>query len=233
MKSSNQNNFFSDELICGIDEAGRGPVFGPLVLCGVCFLKDKLSYLTEIGVRDSKKLSPKRRHELAQLIKNSCHSYKIIIVTAQEIDDRERIRITINRLEELKMAEIINILKPDVIYIDAADVNEERFGNSIKKLLEFKPRDIISRHKADDIYPIVSAGSIIAKDQRDTIIEELKKEYGEIGSGYPSDKKTTDFLRKYIKTYKIIPDFVRKTWDTTKKLINEELDTKKITDFLK
>jgi len=233
LKSSNQTDTISDELICGIDEAGRGPVLGPLVLCGVCFFKSNLPYLIEIGAKDSKKLTPKRRDKLAKLIKEKCHSYEIIVVSAQEIDEREKKRITMNRLEELKMAEIINQLKPDVIYIDAADVNEERFGTSIKKLLEYIPKKIISKHKADDIYPIVSAGSIIAKNKRDAIIEELKQEYGEIGSGYPSDKRTTDFLRDYIKSHKEIPEFVRKTWETTKKILNDEIGNKKITDYLK
>jgi len=211
----------------------KGPVLGPLVLCGVCFTKPNLQYLIEIGVKDSKKLTSKKRDKLAKLIKERCHSYEIIVVSAQEIDEREKKRITINRLEELKMAEIINKLKPDIIYIDAADVNEQRFGTSIKQLLDYNPKKIISKHKADDIYPVVSAGSIIAKDKRDTIIEEFKEEYGEIGSGYPSDKRTIDFLRDYIKKNKGIPEFVRKTWETTKKILNEERDNKKITDYLR
>ena len=232
MKSSNQTDSITDELICGIDEAGRGPVLGPLVLCGVCFSKSNLPYLIEIGAKDSKKLTPKKRERLAKLIKEKCHSYEIIVVSAQEIDEREKKRITINRLEEIKMAEIINKLKPDIIYIDAADVNEERFGTSIKNLLDYIPKKIISKHKADVTYPIVSAGSIIAKTKRDAIIEEFKEDYGEIGSGYPSDKRTIDFLREYIKKHKKIPKFVRKTWDTTKKILNEELGNKKITDYL-
>lgn len=233
MKSSNQTDTISDELICGIDEAGRGPVLGPLVLCGVCFSKPNLPYLIEIGAKDSKKLTPKKREKLAKLIKEKCQSYEIIVVSAQEVDEREKKRITMNRLEEIKMADLINKLKPDIIYIDAADVNEERFGISIKNLLDFKPKKIISEHKADDTYPIVSAASIIAKDKRDTIIEEFKEEFGEIGSGYPSDKKTIDFLREYIKEHKEIPKFVRKTWDTTKRILNEEIGNKKITDYLK
>ena len=144
-----------------------------MVLCGVCFNGSKLDFLSKIGVKDSKKLSPKRRSELAKLIKNNCHSYKVIIVSAKEIDQRKESKISMNRLEELKIAEIINVLKPDSIYIDAADVNEERFGESIRKLLEYIPRLIISKHKADDTYPIVSASSIIAKDIRDNLIEEL------------------------------------------------------------
>ncbi|MFX1256488.1 MAG: ribonuclease HII [Promethearchaeota archaeon] len=231
MKSSNKNNNNSEELLCGIDEAGRGPVIGPMVICGVCFTKLNVSYLKKIGVRDSKKLSQKRRSELATLIKEKCHSYEAIVISAKEIDERERNRITLNRLEELKIARILNKLKPDTIYLDAADVNEQRFGKSVKKLLVYEPKEIISKHKADDIYPIVSAGAIVAKDKRDTLIEELKKKYGDLGSGYPSDKKTTDFIREWVKKHNQAPPFARKTWETTKKILNEELSNKKITDY--
>jgi len=220
-------------LICGIDEAGRGPVIGPMVLCGICFTPSNLNFLSEIGVKDSKKLTPKKRSELAKVLKEKCISFKIVIVSAQEIDKRVEEKITLNRLEELKMAEIINELKPTIIYIDAADVNEKRFGKSIHKLLDYKPQKIISKHKADAIYPIVSAGSIIAKDKRDTLINELKHKYGNIGSGYPSDIKTINFLRNWIEQNKETPPFVRKSWDTTKKLLNEELHSKKITDYFK
>ncbi|MFX1364691.1 MAG: ribonuclease HII [Promethearchaeota archaeon] len=209
----------------------KGSVLGPMVICGVCFTKLNLDTLSEIGVKDSKKLSPQKRKNLAEIIKKNCNSYKIIEVTAQEIDEREQKKISLNRLEELKMAEIVNNLKPDVIYIDAADVNEKRFGISIKKLLNYNPKNIISKHRADDIYPIVSAGSIIAKDRRDFLIEEIHKKYGNFGSGYPSDPRTIKFLRDYIKKYKKAPGIARKTWDTTKKIINEEVSNKKITEF--
>jgi ribonuclease HII len=218
-------------LICGIDEAGRGPVIGPLVICGVCFDESNITLLKEIGARDSKKLSSKKRTQLAQIIKEHCHSFEVVIVSAKEIDNRENDKITLNRLEELKMAEIINKLKPDVIYVDAADVNEKRFGNALKMLLHYKPTDIISKHRADDIYPIVSAASIIAKDTRDNIINKLKQKYGDIGSGYPSDKRTTDFLKQWIRENKKVPYFVRSTWETTKRILHEEVGTKKITDY--
>ncbi len=210
----------------------KGSVLGPMVICGICFQKSKIDLLSEIGVKDSKKLSPKRRSELANLLQNNCFSFKIIIISPQEIDERESKKITLNRLEELKMAEIINVLKPDVVYIDAADVNETRFGVSIKKLLIYTPKKIISKHKADDLYPIVSAGSIMAKFKRDDVIEELHKKYGNFGSGYPSDVRTTQFLKDFVKKNKKAPKIARKSWDTTKRIINEEISSKKITDFL-
>ena len=200
--TSSKNQEIRPELICGIDEAGRGPVLGPMIICGVCFSKSELNFLSKIGVKDSKKLSAKRRSELAIRIKNNCVSYKTIIVDAQEIDAREEKRITLNRLEEIKMAEIINELQPDVIYIDAADVNEERFKKSIARQLSYSPKKIVSKHKADDLFPIVSARSIIAKDLRDNIIEDLKKKYGDLGSGYPSDTRSIEFLRDWIKEKK-------------------------------
>ena len=218
-------------IICGIDEAGRGPVIGPLILCGVCFEESQLPFLKKIGVRDSKKLSPKRRKELAKTIKDNCLSFEIIKVSAKEIDKRETDKITLNRLEELKMADIINKLKPDVIYIDAADVIEERFGKSIERSLDYHPNKIISKHRADDIFPIVSAASIIAKDTRDDVIDKFKAKYGDIGSGYPSDKRTTDFLRNWIKKNKNFPPFVRISWETTKKILDQEIKNKKITDY--
>ncbi|MBY9020709.1 MAG: ribonuclease HII [Candidatus Lokiarchaeota archaeon] len=229
--TSSKNQEFNHKIICGIDEAGRGPVLGPMVICGVCFLEAELKLLEDIGVKDSKKLTSKKRSELAKIIKSECENYKTIIVSAQEIDAREKKRITLNKLEELKMAEIIEELRPNIIYIDAADVKEARFGKSIQNLLKYSPFKIISKHKADDLYPIVSASSIIAKDMRDSIIEELKKKYGDFGSGYPSDVRTIEFLRKWIIEKKNSPPFARKSWETTKKIIREEIGTKKITDF--
>jgi ribonuclease HII len=201
-------------------------------LCGVCFNQSNLTYLSEIGVKDSKKLSPKKRFELAKVIIENCNSYRITMLTPQEIDERKNNKITLNKLEEIKMAEIINELKPDIIYVDAVDVVENRFKQSIEKLLVFKPIKFVSEHKADDIYPIVSAASIIAKDHRDMIIGEIRKKYGDFGSGYPSDKKTTDFIRKWVKKNKNLPPYVRKSWGTAKRIMDEELSNKKITEFL-
>ena len=157
--TSSKNQVIKQELICGIDEAGRGPVLGPMVLCGVCFKYSNLDYLKDIGVKDSKKLTSSKREILAKLIKNKCVCFKEIQVSSQEIDNRELEHLSLNKLEIFKMVEIINDLKPDLIYIDAADVDENRFGKSIKKLLSYHPKQIISKHKADNLFPIVSAAS--------------------------------------------------------------------------
>lgn len=219
------------DLICGIDEAGRGCFVGSMLICGVVFKRDDLSYLEEIGVKDSKKLKPQKREILCNLITKKCEKYKVIEVTVKEIDDRELHNLNLNELEVEKFAEILNFLKPDEAYLDAADVNEERFKENCKKKLTYKIPKIVSKHKADDLYPIVSAASIVAKTIRDAKISNLKKKYGDLGSGYPSDTKSIEFFRNWLKEKKSVPNFVRKSWDTTKRLMNEELHNKKITDF--
>ena len=209
----------------------KGPVIGPMVICGISFLESQLKILSKIGVKDSKKLHPDKRKKFSYLLKKNCVSYKITIISVNEIDERINKNITLNRLEELKMAEIINELRAEEVYIDAADVNEKRFGVSIGKLLNFNPKLIISEHKADEKYPIVSAASIVAKHERDSIIERLREKYGDFGSGYTSDRKTIDYLRQWISENRSIPPFVRKSWETTKVLSNELLYNKKLTDF--
>ena len=92
------------------------------------------------------------------------------------------------------MAKIIDALKPDEAYVDAADVLEKRFGNHISECLRCKTK-IVSEHKADRTYPIVSAASIIAKVERDGEIAKLRVKYGDFGSGYLTDEKTMVFLK--------------------------------------
>ena len=219
------------KLICGIDEAGRGPVLGPMVISGVCTNYDQLESLSRLGVKDSKKLSHSKRKSLSIKINEIC-TCKSFIVTPDEIDKRIDLKISLSRLEQLKMAEIINFFKPDVIYIDAADVNENRFGRSMYDLLIYTPFKLISKHKADDIYPIVSAASIIAKDTRDRLIAELHGKFGDFGSGYTSDEKTINYLTEWIQKYRKAPDFARKSWNTVKRILESEVLTRKITDFI-
>jgi ribonuclease HII len=100
--------------------------------------------------------------------------------------------------------------------------------------LTYHPSKIISKHKADDLFPIVSAASIIAKYKRDCLIQELNIKFREeIGSGYPSDEKTIEFLRTFIRTNKKPPECARKSWKTTKTILDQEINNRKITEFFK
>ena len=202
---------------CGVDEAGRGPVIGPMVVAGVCANREKL---IELGVRDSKKLSPNRREFLAGEIKKIADKVSIRVVGPEEIDAM-REEMTINELEVHIFAEVIENLRGEEIFVDAADVNEERFASGILSFLSYSPK-IISRHKADDIYPEVSAASIIAKVERDKIIEKIAEEIGDFGSGYPADERTKEFLKEYYKRHGELPPHVRKSWKSAKRIVKEK-----------
>ena len=176
--------------ICGVDEAGRGPVMGPLVVSGVS-IEDE-SVLSGLGVKDSKRLTPKRREALAVTIKK-LGEIETVQVPAEEIDNL-REEMTLNELEVRLFVSVLDRLRPDVAYVDSVDVNADRFRDDIKRGLDFDI-EIVSRHQADDIYPVVSAASIIAKTTRDNEIKKIEEEIGQdIGSGYPSDPITREYL---------------------------------------
>jgi ribonuclease HII len=119
------------------------------------------------------------------------------------------------------MAKIIDALKPDEVYVDAADVLEHRFKNHIKECLKIETK-IVSKHKADKIFPVVSAASIIAKVERDREIASLRLEYGDFGSGYLTDEKTMVFLRQLLEKNDEYPSCVRKSWKPAKRAKNEK-----------
>ncbi|MGC8663335.1 MAG: ribonuclease HII [Thermoplasmata archaeon] len=200
-------------IVCGVDEAGRGPVFGPLVLCGLCGNEDNLRNL---GVKDSKLLSPSKREKLFDKIIGVAHSYKIEMIMPEQIDSL-RTSLTLNEIEAIYFAKVIDSLDQYYFIVDAADVNEERFAETILKYVSRNIK-IVSKHKADRDYPAVSAASIIAKVTRDREIEKIKKILGDFGSGYPSDPKTIKFLKDFYRKNGKLPPYVRRSWATLKNL---------------
>jgi ribonuclease HII len=214
-------------LVAGVDDAGRGSVIGPLVIAGILIDEGDIPKLVQLGVKDSKLLSPSRREALATEIKRIAQKHAVVKLSPAEIDmvvERGRKLFRLNRLEAQAMAKVIELLKPDVAYVDASDVLEERFKQHILECLPFKV-EIVSEHKADRKYPVVSAASIIAKVERDHEIAELKAKYGDFGCGYPTDPKTLEFLRHCLENLKGYPEFVRKSWKPAKK-IRRENDTR-------
>jgi ribonuclease HII len=210
-------------LIAGVDEAGRGCVIGPLVVAGVMMKAENLPILTELGVKDSKLLTAEKRELLYPVILQLVEKYHTIKVMPYQIDkvvESLRKLHKLNRLEAQTMAQVIEVLKPDEAYVDAADTVEHRFGNHIKECLKIETR-IISKHKADRIYPIVSAASIIAKVERDREVAILRLEHGDFGSGYLTDEKTMVFLKMLLEKNEDYPDFVRKSWKPAKKAKSE------------
>jgi ribonuclease HII len=204
-------------LICGIDEAGRGCVLGSLIVAAVVFDKN---ILNNIPVKDSKKISKKKRENLSNIIKLKAKEINIIEITAGEINKYHNDGLTLNQIEVIAFSQAINGLScvPEHIYMDAADVSEKRFQENIEKLVHNKTIAITAKHKADETEPIVSAASIIAKVRRDSIIEEFCPV-----SGY-GDKKTIEWLKQYYEINKKLPEQTRTFWKTIDKIYIKNLD---------
>ncbi len=201
--------------ICGIDEAGRGSMLGPLVIAGISLDKRKLRKLSSIGVKDSKKLSPKLREELYKKIIEIADDYYITKIFPRSIDASVKTHC-LNGLEAKYMAKVVSKLNPHTSYVDSCDVNPRRFGKEISKLSN--NHKLKSYHNADSRFVVVSAASILAKVTRDRTIAKLRKNYN-LGSGYPSDPTSVKFVTKYYKNNHVMPSFVRKSWKPIQRIL--------------
>ena len=202
-------------MICGVDEAGKGPVVGPLVVAAVAVKNAK--EIENLGVKDSKQLNPVKRKELAKLIKDK-FDYAVEIIEAETVDKYRR-QNKLNELNREAFERLISKLDPNVAYVDAADVNEDRFGRQIKeKLTNETDTDVISMHKADAKINVVAAASIIAKETRENEIKKLKAKIGDFGSGYPSDERTIKFLKTFYADNGKWPTGTRKSWKTVERI---------------
>jgi len=201
-------------VFCGVDEAGKGSVLGPMVVAAVGISSDDI--LTDLGVKDSKILSAKERERMYKIIRKKCR-VAIVRLDAQEID-AVRQDMTLNAAVARAHAQVITKLSPACAYVDACDVNTFRYAEMVKNHLE-QPCEIVSEHHADEKFPVVSAASIVAKVTRDRAIATLSKKYGDIGSGYPSDPVTIRFLNAYINEHRIPPLIARKSWKTVSAIL--------------
>jgi ribonuclease HII len=197
------------DVICGVDEAGKGAVLGPLVIAGVACADE--GDCEGFGFRDSKLLSAGKREELFSLIA-SRFRVAFSSVPPDEIDLR-RTHETMNELLAAEHAGVILQLQARRAYVDACDVNSARYGIAVRGHCGHQC-DIIAEHRADTRYPVVSAASIVAKVMRDRAIDKLRAEYGNIGSGYPSDPATVAFLSSYIDENRCPPACARRSWKT-------------------
>lgn len=209
--------------IIGIDDAGRGPVLGPMVLAGVLADESYNKIFRSWGVKDSKLLTPKRRADIEEKIVENCKTH-FEIATPFEIDGSSNL----NYLEAIKAAGVINKLTEGlneevVVYVDCPSVNIKSWTFDVWNLV--KRKDIVRlkcEHKADFNYPVVSAASIVAKEKRESEVRRLRKEFGvDFGSGYPADPKTKDFVMENFDNEKYRP-LIRFSWNTVKKLVKEK-----------
>ncbi|OPX64683.1 MULTISPECIES: ribonuclease HII [unclassified Methanoregula] len=201
-------------MICGVDEAGKGSVLGPLVVAGIGISSEER--LADLGVKDSKQLVPKERERLYREIRKRC-KVATVTIDAQKID-AIRVEMTMNACVARAHARVITMLAPSCAYVDACDVNCFRYAEMVKVHLE-PPCEIVSEHHADEKFAVVSAASIVAKVVRDREIAKLAKIYGEIGSGYPSDPVTIRWLSGYIGEHPRPPPIARRSWKTVSALL--------------
>ena len=205
-------------MICGIDEAGRGPIVGPLVMAGVSVTEDKLETLKAMGIKDSKLIPPARREELFDEIIKLVDSYDIIEISASEIDEYQERGINLNQMEARVAAKIINKLKPSKVYVDSPEPANggAKFGIMINEFLNVEP-EMIAEHGADAKYVVAGAASILAKVARDREVARIIEEIGaDVGSGYPHDPRCKSYLEENFRGP--IHKYLRKCWSTYKRL---------------
>jgi len=197
-------------IISGVEEAGRGPVIGPMVMVlASCEEKDEFK-LKAMGVKDSKMLTPQQREKLYNEIKDLCN-FEMVKIQPEEIDAAVFSEETnLNWLEADKSIMLINKMRPDKVILDCPSTNIKEYKAYIMKGLDYKPI-LVVEHKADVNYTIVGAASILAKVARDHEIKKLKAKYSvDFGSGYPSDPLTMGFVAKNFDKY----PFFRQSWET-------------------
>ncbi len=216
--------------IIGVDEAGRGPVLGPLVVVGVSVADD--GPLRRLGVKDSKLCTPATRRRLGPEIKRLCESIVARAIPPERID-MYRAQGSLNELEAETFADVIKGLlmtklpggpgRADVVvFVDAVDTDAQEFRERILRHLGSRV-ELVSEHKADARYPVVSAASILAKLMRDEEIERISREAGEdVGSGYPSDPLTMAYIERAIRASGAPPPHTRASWETVRRLLRRE-----------
>lgn len=216
-----------NKLKFGIDDAGRGPVIGPMIVAGCIIYEEHEEELRLAGVKDSKLLSHKKRIELEEKIKELAHSFSVRVADPDMITETNNAGLLLNELEASMAADIINeinIIENELhTVLDCPSPNLNGWGNFLKSKITKLDNLIIScEHKADFNHISVGCASILAKCERERQMDLLREKFGdEIGSGYPSDPKTKKFLEKYAREHSDKGIF-RKNWETYKRYVPKD-----------
>ncbi|MEF8880863.1 MAG: ribonuclease HII [Candidatus Nanohaloarchaea archaeon] len=208
--------------ILGVDEAGRGPVIGSMFIVSFELEEDRIDELEEIGVKDSKKLSDKKREEIRDKLED-IGSYSLKEIEASQIDEMREV-MTLNEIELKGFVEVMKDSDADRFTVDLPEPDGDRFIRKMKKELpeKFQEKDFVAEHGADDEYPEVSAASVIAKSARQAHVEKLHQKYGyDFASGYPHDKPTIEFLEKFMEEKGELPGETRMSWSTAEKIVKK------------
>lgn len=208
--------------VLGVDEAGRGPAIGSMFVAGFLVDEGNIERLEEIGVKDSKKLSNKKRESIREEL-DEIDDFFLREVTASEIDELREV-MNLNEIEVKAFVDIISRTEPDKVIVDLPEPDGDRFINKLKSDLpdSFQDVEFVAEHGADDKYPVVSAASIIAKSAREEHVEELKQKYGfDFKSGYAHDEEVSQFLRQHLEEFGRLPEEARESWKTCQRIVKE------------
>lgn len=216
----------------------RGCVIGPLVISVFAAEAEWDDELREMGVKDSKQLSPARREEIAEKLRG-IGKHVLVRITAEELTELMSKGISLNDIEAMKIGQALGELQGDLarrkhefqkVFIDSPDPVPSKFERRIRKYFRVPGADkvrIVCDNKAENKYPVVAAASILAKVDRDAELEKIKKKLGvEFGSGYPSDEKTAKYVCEHYADPELQP-FLRQKWETVKRLQCPQLDLTK------
>jgi ribonuclease HII len=194
-------------------------LLGPIIVAGVCVNKKLISEMVEKGIKDSKLLSPRKREVLFGRVISVAESICICRINIEDIDFHVS-KNNLNLLEAEAMAITIRNMKSDKAYVDSCDVNPFRYQRTIRTFLKRNNTKLVSMHHADRLNVVVSGASIIAKVMRDSEISKIRIKYGDVGSGYPSDKRTIKFVKEWFRQNNEIPPFARKSWKPVQMIVS-------------
>ncbi|SDQ29794.1 ribonuclease HII [Natronobacterium texcoconense] len=216
----------------GVDEAGKGPALGSMFAAAVYAPE---SAALPDGIADSKRLAPERREELAAtLYEDDQFGIGVAEITTDRIDDPTTdmnslaVEAHANAIEGALEDVDDSLEEPISGLCDACDTDAARFARRVSDATSFSgdlALDLEARHGADDESAVVGAASIVAKVERDAHVETIADEYGDVGSGYPGDSTTREFLESYVDDHGELPPFARSSWSTCEKLLAEAQQT--------
>ncbi len=207
----------------GADEAGRGPVLGSLF---IGFVDADPATLPE-GLEDSKELDAGTiAHIATELYAQDDVVTRVVEITVEDIDRQE---LNVTELTAKSMAKaIIETAESNSGVVDACHSDASVFEREVTSRIPEPDRNdvtVTAEHEADVTHDVVKAASIIAKYEREQHVAKLHEVHGEVGSGYPSDPRTTSFLKTHIETHGEPPACARETWSTTQELLDNVLQS--------
>lgn len=204
----------------GVDEAGRGPLIGDMVVAGVAASPGVFERLALLGVRDSKLLKPDERLRLYKAIISE-NAISVVVYIPPHMLDQENL----NTLEELAILRILKTIARLIkerasevhVFIDEIKGKRESIERKLREIFE-SPAYLTMEPRADTKYPPVAAASIVAKTVRDLNLVVLRRVFGDFGSGYSVDPATRNWVLEYYYSQTTPPLFIRRSWRVLREL---------------